>query len=364
MKKIAAYLTAILLLFSALSVAAAGAGTYYLREPGLHITVPEGYYVFTRDVDENDPDLWEMDLFSAGEMKDMLEADNAYLAAFSPDVSYNVQVRAVPSELSYFNSLGETLLMSLSDSWDGMLDSYGLNILSKDLYRHPQTLFLRYFWTQEDRGSTVYGLQYYTVVNCQAISITLFSYAGPVTPAQEQLMLGMVESIRFEGMAEAAPEPTTSSGTVYENPDSGISFTVPDHWEETPLSKKREVIKVKFRHVSDSGSIIMYGFSDLWSMLSVTERALYPRYKFDMSLFSMSDIEEILGCGRDTLTLEYYGGKSYYRYATNVSGLGMTVPMTTWIRIENGYMHMFQFSGYADTAYYADMEKLLDSVRY
>ena len=363
MKKTIAAVLSVIFVFFASAIAAEDPVGYHLPEPGLSITVPAGYEVYARNMSPDDPFLQEQGL-TPENVNEMLEPLNAYLCICEPDEGYEVQVRMIPSSAVDFGNMGETLLMSMSETWISEYSAYGINVVSTDIYRHPQTLFLRYYWTQEDEGITVYGLQYYTVIHDQAINITLFSYAGPITPAHEQLMLRLVDSIRFDGVPEATPEPMTPPNKVYTDPVSGVSFTVPDYWEEKPLNKEREILKVKFGNTSHDASLIMYGYYDIWAELSDSAKKLYPRAKVNMSQFSKAGIASLLGCSEEELTLEYFGGEPYYRLKNDADMVFISIPQYIWIHIENGYMHLFLFNGYPGTRYYGSMEALLASARY
>lgn len=217
MKKRLSLLLAVFLLLNLGALPAAAAGqTYELPELYLTLEVPEDFLVFTRDMSEEDTALLAMGM-SPEELREDFTKNNVYMNAMSLSPLYEIIVTMQEYEGSQeifdFTALGERKLGEMADLLLQGEAGQGKGLIY-DTYRietvGPAT-FMVLDLHQEAGGSTIYGRQYYTIFNGQAINLTLQSYTGPVSDEMGQALREVVSSVKFT--------------TVLENPNPpGISF--------------------------------------------------------------------------------------------------------------------------------------------
>lgn len=190
-------------------------GVYALSELGLELTLPEAYsHVLTRDISEDDPAFAELGL-----TKEQLFADNSvYLEALTDDRTAEIIVTMMKndwSEMYYdFNTLSEDDLAELAevclmnDNSDVAMEysAYGL------FDENEQARFLKAIGTfvgQESSGTTV---QYVTVINGEAYTITFNFVGGNISENQEKMTEEVISSVVFD---EITPQDKTESNTVF-----------------------------------------------------------------------------------------------------------------------------------------------------
>lgn len=166
----------------------------------------------------------------------------------------------------------------------------------------------------------------------------------------------------------ACPVWAASSGFRYTDKDTGVSFIVPAGWKEETFSKDRETLDVKLVSEMYPGIAILYGSTDLWSQLPVSDRVGYTRYDYNSSAFSTEDIAEKFGVSQSLVKEATYNGVSYFcmekSSSIDVYGITISPTMTMLFRLENGWMYTFQVSGVATDRHYRDFIDLLRTVEY
>lgn len=364
MRQILSMLIIAALLVCAVVPVHAATSSYYLPDLQLSVDIPTEYDVFTLDMDANDPLFSEYGT-TKSELNSQLSAKNIYLNAVDPDGKEEVIVTMAENVISDFDGLSDTVLLTMASAVEDEYQKYGVEVSEYDIFRHSQVAFVRLYF--HDSANSAYGLQYYTVYNNQSVNLTLRSYSGPISSAQEATMKSIVDSVRIDNYS---PQKTSSESTaafVHKDKDTGASFTVPANWKQESLSKDREYIDVKFASTEESGLLIMYGSTDLWSMLSASERAGYTRSDVDNSIFTNSDVAEMFGT-LGTVTTKTYNGKEYFfaevTTTSDTYGVNLSVTMTHVLRVENGWAYWFQFGGKSTSPYFDDFEQLIRSTNY
>lgn len=362
MRKYTSLFIILTLLLTVVLPVQAATEVYRLPELGLSVSIPSGYDVFTLDMRANDPLFSEYGITKA-DLTAELTAGNIYLDALSADGSNELLITMTENTISSFDGLSDTLLLSMISVLEDEYANYGFTVTESEIYHHPQLTFA--VLTFHDTARTTYVRQYYTIYDYMAVNFTLRSYSGALSSAQEETLLSVVDSIALDSYTAPVTENTPSF--LYTDADSGVSFTVPADWETEPLSKDREYIDVKFASTQESGLVMMYGSSDLWSQLSSTERLGLRRSDIDNSILTKADVAEMLGSS-SAVEIKTYNGKDYYfaeiTSNTDAYGFSMSINMTNVIRIENGWMYWFQFGGKSDNPRFEDFEQMICSVSY
>lgn len=369
MRRIRAFgvlLTCFLFLFPVSSYAA-GTTTYDLDELGLSVDIPDSFWVFTRGTPADDPGYAEYGI-SKADMDSILEEKDIYLNALSSELNCEIVVTKIGSILDDFSTWSDVALLTMTDGMKDVYSEAGVTYIKSEIYNHPQAKFIKIYISQKSGDIKQYSVQYYTVYNSQAINITLHSYAGELGQEREDIVKEIVDSADFW---DAEPVEVFTEPFEYVYPETGLRFTVPAGWEEEPLSKERKTIVAKFSSLKEGGLCILYGCADYWEELSPSDRIGYTRADLDNSILNEENVSAF-AAGENMEATDVskvtYGGREYYKLSavTNTSayGLDLSLPMTSMLRVEDGYLFFFQFGGPEGGSGYDDFEALLDSVSY
>lgn len=374
MKRFLSTVLMICLVLWPLSVSAfAATSSYNLAELGMSIDIPSDYIVFTRDIKTNDPNLRAYGLTKEGLSSLMLER-SIYLNAWDKDANYEIIVTMVDSPFENYNQLSDTLLNGLIPSLKTEYATAGITFIRSDLYQHNQAKFVKIYISQPNNGDTAYGLQFHTAYDGKAINITLQSYSGKIDSSKESVLKKIVDSIHFD----TAPKIKLyfkNDAFTYTDKDSGMTFTVPANWVETPMYEEREFIDVKFTSNLEEGLCIIFMSEDMLSDdfmeeagLSPLEKLMVSRSRLNNSMITKAFVAEMFGCKENDVSMVTYGGKEYFSAEVVTSGtaqgLTISIPMVYLVRCENGYMYMFQINASSSSEYFQDFKTLVSSAKY
>ena len=374
MKKCLSTLWIFFLVFCLLPVPAfAASGTYELDELGMSIEIPSDHVVFTRDIKSDDPNLSAYGLTKDGLSSLMLER-GIYLNAWDKDVNYEIIVTMAESPFEDYNQFSDTVLNGLVSALETEYAAMGITLIRSELYRHSQAKFAKIYISQPNGGETAYGVQYNTVYDGKAINITLQSYSGQIDSSKEAIIQKIVDTVHFDGEPRYSELPAQTEAFTYTDKDSGMTFTVPANWVESPVSEESGTVNAKFTSNLEEGLSIAFLCQDLYELdeyrteLSATERFLLTRDMIGNDTFTKSDVAEMYGCEEKDVTMVTYGGKEYYSAevvtTTTSHNLALSLPMTCLLRCENACMYMFVFNGHSSSEYFRDFEELVSSAKY
>lgn len=343
----------------------AASNDYAIPELDLTISIPAEYDVFTTNMSSNDPLFHDYGTTKA-DIDAQFATSSIYLNAISTVRNEEIVVTMTDSPLTNFNNMGDTALMSLASALVDEYDNCGITVTDYDIYHHDQLTFIQIFFHNTEK--TVYGLQFYTVSNEQAMNFTLRSYEGNISDIQKNIICTIVDSIQLDYEIETAPTFEITPAFTHTDKDTGVTFTVPEGWSEIFLTERRDYLDAKFESVKDPGLAIIYGSTDLWSELSSGERAGYSRSDFSSDLFTKQDIADMFGVGKYLVDDVTYSDVHYFKVMTTTEeetiGLKMSVNMTQLFRVENGWGYTFQFCGDESSPYYSDFTSLIESTQY
>lgn len=363
-------LMSVALLFSATALAAETT-TYELDALDMSIDIPDDYVVFTRDMSADDPTYAQFGL-SKEEMGEILEESKAYLDAVMPDVSHEIVVTMEDnSPLEDFGQLSDTSLSAIASMLQDAAEDYGITYVRSEIYQHEQVKFIRLYSSHPNNDQTVYTLQYYTVCNGQAINISMHSYVGKITQANEDELQKTVDSADFRNAKTMKATGLETEPFLYTDMEAGLSFTVPANWTQVDFLAEREILDAKFESTKEEGLCILYGSVDLWEELPESERVGYVRAELDNSVVSAIDISDLAkewGIEDEKVSTIDFKSKTHFVVEgtcnSQVYGLNVSAPVTVLMRIENGYLFQFWFMAWSDSPYYDDFIRLVRSVKY
>ena len=180
-------------------------------------------------------------------------------------------------------------------------------------------------------------------------------------------MQAMVDSVRFDGAAgqsEDIPE-TEAEAFDYEHSETGVSFTVPAGWTEVPTPPgvgNPGTVKATFIHGKGVEPAILFSCRDLMDKLpdalKQLDRAMVNQDVISLDLiFGDPGPFEINRKATETI-----GGREFY--VVEYTEPTNQAVETDVICIQNGYEYSFEFSGNADSPFYADFLSLIESAEF
>ncbi len=375
MKKITIFLY-VLILFCISSVTTYSASinnsdsgnTYNIDEYGVSITIPSEYIVITRDIPDDDPNLSEIGL-SKSEMLSLMISGNSYLDALDKNTNSEIVVTIRESPVPDFNLCDDAMLEDLMSTLLPGFDEAGVNLGNIEVYQNQQAKYIKIQVDHQLNGSDkTYAIEYLTSCNDILLCLTLSSYSGKIDPSTEKVLNTIVDSIKFEELPVDSADYADKQASVYKDEEAGCEFTMPGGWSRDDFLTEAKLLDVKFKSDKNDSMTILYGSEDIWGNLPSRIKKDSFREDYDNSMLTSDDVADMLGASGSELSKVYYNGYEYYKYVYDYSasknGIEVSVKMTSILRIENGYMYMFQFSGDSSSPYYSDFESVLESAEY
>ena len=367
MKRLLSFLIMFFLLSATVVVFASSSNTYSIDELDMSIDIPSEYVVFTRNISDDDPNLSVYGI-SKNALLEMMESKNIYLNAWDNTVGFEIIVTMIQSSLSNFKDLSDSTLNFLASSISPSYADLGIALEKYEIFRHDQTKFIKLYISQPNGTGTAYGLQYYTVYNNMAINVTIQSYTGRIDSEKESILKSIVNTVYFNNAPILTDTVQETPSFLYTDEETDATFIVPANWCQKALTQDREILDVKFLSNHDASVSILYGSTDMWSEMSPREQRGLSRSDVNNSMLSKNEIAATIGIDSNAISIVSYGGNDYYKYKTTtvstVYGIDIEVVLTCFMRVENGYAFVFQFSGDDKSPYYKDFESLLESVKY
>lgn len=213
------YISAILIvlltiMYCNVGIAAEKWNTYTLDEIGVNISFPSDFDVFTRNMSNNSPALLDYGL-TAEEVNEILISGNFFADAYSADGMKEIAVTMIGSTISDFSVWDDNTLNFMASMWVEEFEKNGTLVDKYDIHHNGPITFVR-LWERATNDPNLYGLQYYTTYNFQAINITMYSYNGAITSADEKLMLEIANSAVFGESGNAVVYDTKTDASAFQ----------------------------------------------------------------------------------------------------------------------------------------------------
>lgn len=175
--------------------------TYTLDELYMQVSIPDERAVFTRNIDEADPNLAIFDSDKQS-MEEYYRTNNIYLDAISMDGANELVIIMTKNEYSQegfsFNLYDDAELMKMEAGTKDGYSNMGYDVTSFSMYKNATAKYIVINTTAKTaEGASMYRRQFYTVYNGQAIHITLNSYASELTLELEAELQSVVDSVVF-----------------------------------------------------------------------------------------------------------------------------------------------------------------------
>lgn len=344
----------------------AAAETLSIPDLDLSLTVPADYGILSRDMPANDPLLSEFG-FTYTDVMDYFNEAGIYLNLIAPDYIDEILVTKAVSYTNDLSELGDNSIMAvLGPLLEDAYQEAGAKVSSYDVYHSNNLTFLRIrFFVEKD---SVYGLQYHTAYNGNALNFTYRSYGSPLTPSEEEIIQDLVDSIELLSYVPETVCPQETPAFLYTDEITGTAFTVPANWAEDAFYEDRNYWDEKFAFSEDPGLIILFGTIDLYEEMSWWQKILLGSYISDDMELSTEEIATMYDVPVSAIMKRVYGSEDYYLVeipaTTDFFGVSATITQTQATHFENGLMYNFAFNSTAENPHFSDFEQLLASVEY
>ena len=161
----------------------------------------------------------------------------------------------------------------------------------------------------------------------------------------------------------------TSPAFVYTDETSKVSFSVPKNWSSPEQIQNDMGTYTVFSSTSDSDLVIWFHANDVYaktspdSILEALQR--FSRSTYDNDQLSKEAIAEPLNCTSEDLTELTCGNRVYYHVETGIpDAFGNRIPSNLLLRMENGFLYLFSFTGPSSHPQYQEFLSLVSSAEY
>ena len=203
-KKLTALLLLAAMLFSAClaeEAAAEETRTYEITEmgftdTGFTVTIPAAYTCITRRTDPADPVFGELNLDPQETYMDM-GARSVFLRGFNAELSEEISIIVTHSSVEDLNRANDKKVKKIIQALEKTIVPNGADDVSSDMFKGAEDEGIRTCFRLDADGATQYGVQYLMAKNNLFIICRLCSFSGPITEAQEAVLLGMFDTVMF-----------------------------------------------------------------------------------------------------------------------------------------------------------------------
>lgn len=367
-KRFISIILAFVLLLGGALAAYAGTSSWHIKEVGITIGIPDNYIVLSRDNLNSHANLLKALGLSASSMKQFMIQEGIFLECLSDDYTKEIVVASTSANLSNFCNLSDDYVIAQVSVFKEQYASSGIDLYKADVYQNDHAKYAICFM----KGTSGYGMEYYTVYNGKAISITFNNYLGSFSTTDISKCKKIIDAIQFDNPPINAPMESRPS-FLFTDKETGTTFTVPENWKETSFSKPHEGLDNMFSSTVDPVVSIMYGSTDIYPQ-SVEEDPSLKREDLDISKMTESEIEDFASNlssynpKTDSFKKVYYNGTEYLEInrAEKKNSYGMEIVVHTVVlaTMRNGYSYVFAFGEADDSPYYSDFIKLMNTVDY
>ena len=168
---------------------------YKLDALKMNIALPNDVYAILRSGEQNEKAL-ELFKMTAEEAVASLKKSNMYLKASPEDFAYDITVTMTQDEdsktINNFTELSDKDLIEITNS---LTKQKEYTSCTQKKYGDVLYLSLNYHSTED--GDDIAGIQNYTVVNAQKITITLQTRAKDLSDQQKEILEAVMKSVSF-----------------------------------------------------------------------------------------------------------------------------------------------------------------------
>lgn len=180
-------------------------------------------------------------------------------------------------------------------------------------------------------------------------------------------------SIVFSAHTARAEPSSDGGGMIYADPETGVTFVVPENWEEREMDPDSpNSFRARFHSLEDSRDLFLYGYLDIWNEMPAPERSGHTHSDVDSPYFySRETLRELFvtllaqsdfTVAADDVQFVRYGKNEYVEITFVREAGSRTVTFISSMHIENGYGYFFTFGAASDAAI-EDYRSVLSSMQ-
>lgn len=228
---IAIVMLSLLVSTPALAISASEGTAYRIDELGMSVNMPSDLYVFTRNIDPDDPRPSYFRL-NREAFINYFNDHNIYLNAISEKVLYEINIMMVTNtnqNVRNFTEYTDAELQAFLKSSASTYEMENVNYVKSDIYTgNPQFRFVRSSFIKTNGTNLAYGIQYFTVFDGKEINVVLDSYDKAITPDREAIISKVIDNITLT--RTSAPNENvgaaSDTGNMGLGDNSGIASTM------------------------------------------------------------------------------------------------------------------------------------------
>lgn len=213
------------LLLSSVS-ALADTTTYKLDDVGISVDIPSEYSVFTRHIEDNDPNIEKLEL-DKDDIISYLESGNMYLLGFLDSEPFEIYISMLPTNdtIQTMNELSQEDLERMYGKIKDDLSELGLTSPTHSVYNNSGLTFIKY---DTQKSGNDYMLCYSTIHDSKAISVFLRIISGSFTEEQRNIIEEIAKSVKFTlpDETEASSQHETIKFTAIEYIIQALPITI------------------------------------------------------------------------------------------------------------------------------------------
>ena len=250
--------------------------TVYIQEKKISVMLPDGFEAITLETTESPL----FDKNAIANAQEIMKANGNYLDAFNPETNREITANVSDSIISSMNYLSDKDIEdTIVSVFEKQGKDKGLTLTKHELIKEGNTKMLK-TWGHVNHAEGAYDiLQYGTIIDNQSVWITLMSYDGSITKADESLLDEIwqkADLIKHEEYSSDNNASGSRQSTLYTDKDSNFSFEIPAGWEEVPLNQKRNYVKTKIAPNGNmNAACILYSQTDMLSQVSTLDKLVY-----------------------------------------------------------------------------------------
>lgn len=214
------------------AVTAHASKSYTLSDIFMTIELPDGWTVFTRDMEPGDP-AYEALGSDKATVDGLLASGDIYLDAMNESMSLEIAVSITKDMENVFdlNLLSEQAKEDALKNIEDVLAA-SFTVTGTSRYKTGQTTFLCADMNGDVNGQTIYVREYATIINGSNMAVSLCSYGDPISAESEGLIKGVIDSVTFTKVLEkpSATFAPPASATKAELADLKLSVEIPEGW--------------------------------------------------------------------------------------------------------------------------------------
>lgn len=328
---------------------------HVLNDIGLIVGIPSECVVFTREMKTENEWMIKNGVTLEEASDTFLQGDKYLMAWDGYGMDFMISIYLTGSLQPDFGDINEIKMQEQVVLRKARMLSNGETIIDCGVYESEHAKYIKSYFTDESLEKDFCVLEYMTVVGNNEILIRYSSKTDKLMPSQMDLMKNIVDSIIFTGKpaADSKESNSGSMASVYKDDKTGITFMIPDNW-----FRMNEDEGDTMDWYTYDGSIVRY-----WNIDTLEYNPSMKREYVDNSALPKSELAKMLNVENDDISMGTYGGEIYYKVDVQDTA-DENYECRQFIKVHNGYVHVFQCYEIKGSIYYDDFENIVSSVQY